>query len=114
MCTTPGQPLDRVAEHGTTPRRAKVDGIHTSGRMDAAWARHDLDVEIIGRPSEARGFTPLPLRRRIGATVSTQFSHHRRPTRNPRQSTTTAENAVEIANFHRVPKACRRQAGCPT
>jgi putative transposase len=53
----------------------------------------------------AKGFKPLPLRWRIEATFGTQTNRYRRLTRNLEQSPKAAEDAVEIANFHRVLRA---------
>jgi putative transposase len=82
--------------------------------MDTAAARHDLDVQVTTRPPEVKGFTPLPIRWRIERTFDTQTNNYRRLTRNLEQSTTAAENAVEIANFHRVLKAYCRVSDCQT
>jgi putative transposase len=109
-----GPLLDRAAQHGWAPKRVKVDGIYIGERMDAAAARHDLDVQLTTRPPETKGFTPLPIRWRIERTFGTQTNHYRRLTRNLEQSATAAENAVEIANFHRVLKAYCRVSDCQT
>jgi len=106
--------LDRVAAQGWAPKRVKVDGIYTGERMDAAAARHDLDVQVSNRPPDAKGFTPLPIRWRIERTFGTQANHYRRLTRNLEQSATAAENAVEVASFHRVLKVYCRYSDCPT
>ena len=107
-----GPVLDRAAEHGWAPKRLKVDGIYTGERMDAAVARHDLDVEVTTRLPHAKGFTPMPLRWRIERTFGTQTNHYRRLTRNLEQSAGASENAVEVANLHRVLKAlCRPREG---
>jgi len=102
--------LDRVAEDGWKPSRVKVDGIYTGDRMDAAARRHDLEVQVSTRPKEAKGFTPLPLRWRVEATFGTLTNRYRRLTRNLEQSPEAAEDAVWIANCHRVLKAyCREE-----
>jgi hypothetical protein len=108
-----GPLLDRVAAQGWAPKRVKVDGIYTGERMNAAAARHDLDVEVTTRPPDAKGLTPLPIRWRIERIFGTQTIHYRRLTRNLEQGATAAENAVEIANFHRVLKAYCRESDCP-
>ena len=54
--------LDRVAADGWKPGRVKADGIHTGDRMDAAAARHGLDVQVSTRPPGVKGFSPLPPR----------------------------------------------------
>ena len=94
--------LDRVAENGWKPERLKVDGIYTGDRMDAAANRHDLDVQVSTRPAEVKGFQPLPVRWRVEATFGTQTNRYRRLTRNLEQSPEAAEDAVRIANCHRV------------
>ena len=76
--------------------------------MATAAERHDLDVQIAFRAPDAKGFTPLPLRWRIEATFGTQTNRYRRLTRNLEQSPAAAEDAVAIANCHRVLRAYAR------
>jgi transposase len=109
-----GPVLDRAAAQGGAPRRVKGDGIDTGERRDAAAARHDLDVQVSPRPPEVTGVTPLPIPWRIETTFGTQTHHSRRLTRTLEPSATAAENAVEIANFHRVLKAYCRVSDCQT
>jgi hypothetical protein len=73
--------------------------------MAAAAERHALDVQVSSPEAGAKGFKPLPLRWRIEATFGTQTNRYRRLTRNLEQSPKAAEDAVEIANFHRVLRA---------
>jgi putative transposase len=105
--------LDRAAQDGWAPERIKVDGIDSGARMAAAAQRHDLDVQVSSRPPEATGFKPLPLRWRIEATFGTQTNRYRRLTRNLEQSPQAAEDAVELANFHRVLRAYSRESLTP-
>jgi putative transposase len=104
-----GMLLDRAAQDGWTPERVKVDGIYIGPRIAAAAQRHDLDVQVSSRDPGAAGFTPLPLRWRIEATFGTQTNRYRRLTRNLEHSPKAAENAVELANFHRVLRAYSRE-----
>jgi transposase len=106
-----GPLLDRVVENGWTPKRLKVDGIYTGERMDAAAAPHEVDVQVSNRAPDAVGFMPLPLRWRIEQTFGTQTNRYRRLTRNLEQSPAAAENAVEVANFHRALKVFIRENG---
>jgi putative transposase len=106
-----GMLLDRVALDGWKPEQVKVDGIYTGARMDAAAARHDLEVQVSTRPKETRGFTPLPLRWRVEATFGTLTNRYRHLTRDLTQSPAAAEDAIQLANFHRVLKACHREYG---
>lgn len=106
-----GPLLDRVVENGWTPKRLKVDGIYTGERMDAAAAPHEVDVQVSNRAPDAVGFTPLPLRWRIEQTFGTQTNRYRRLTRNLEQSPAAAENAVEVANFHRALEVFIRENG---
>jgi len=99
-----GPLLDRVAQDGWAPERVKVDGIYTGPRMAAAAGCHGLDVQISTRPPEVTEFMPLPLRWRVEATFGTQTNRYRRLTRNLEQTPAAAEDAVEIANCHRVLK----------
>ena len=101
--------LDRVAADGWRPERVKVDGIYTGERMGAAARRHGLDVQVSTKPPGVKGFTPLPLRWRIEAAFGTLANRFRRLTRNLEQSAAAAEDAVMIANFHRVLKAYHRE-----
>jgi putative transposase len=104
-----GPLLDKAADAGWLPKRVNVDGIYTGERMEAAAGRHDLAVQVSSKPAHVAGFTPLPLRWRIEATFGTHTNGYRRLTRNLEQDAAAAENAVEIANFHRVLKAYARQ-----
>ena len=104
-----GSLLDRVAADGWKPERVKVDGIYTGDRMDAAAERHALDVQVSTRPAGVKGFSPLPLRWRVEATFGTLTNRFRRLTRNLEQSPAAAEDAVMIANCHRVLKAYHRE-----
>lgn len=101
--------LDRAAENGCAPERVKVDGIYVGPRMAAAAERHDVDVQVSSKEPGVKGFQPLPLRWRIEATFGTQTNRYRRLTRHLEQSPKAAEDAVEIANFHRVLRAYSRE-----
>jgi putative transposase len=105
--------LDRAPQDGWTPDQIKVDGIYIGPRIAAAAQRHDVEVQVSSRPPEASGFTPLPLRWRIEATFGTQTNRYRRLTRNLEQSPKAAEDAVELANFHRVLRAYSRENFTP-
>ena len=59
--------------------------------------------------SVTANFTPLPVRWRVEATFGTQTNRYRHLTRNLTQSPTAAEDAVYLANFHRVLKAYHRE-----
>jgi len=107
-----GPLLNKVVEQAWSPKRVKVDRIYTGERMEAAADRHDLAVQVSSKPADVAGFTPLPLRWHIEATFGVQTSYYRRLTRNLEQSATASEDAVEIANFHRVLKAYARQIDC--
>lgn len=97
-----GRLLDRVTEDGWRPQRVKVDGIYTGERMDTAAARHALEVQIATRPKDIREFMPLPLRWKIEATFGTQTNRYRHLTRDLTQSPTAAEDAIWLANAHRL------------
>jgi putative transposase len=110
--TAAAQPLlDRAAEAGCTPQRVKVDGIYVGPRMAAAAEQHSLEVQVSSKEPGVQGFTPLPVRWRIEATFGTLTNRYRRLTRNLEQSPFAAEDAVEIANCHRVlHNYCREEA----
>ena len=97
-----GPLLDRVVQDGWAPERVKVDGIYTGPRMAEAAGRHDLEVQVSSRPPEVKAFMSLPLRWRIEATFGTLTNRYRRLTRTLEQTPAAAEDAVEIANCHRV------------
>jgi putative transposase len=100
--------LDRAVGNGWAPERVKVDGIYVGARMAAAAERHEVDVQVSSKEAGVKGFKPLPLRWRIEATFGTQTNRYRRLTRNLEQSPKAAEDAMEIANFHRVLRAYSR------
>ena len=103
-----GALLDRAAQDGWSVRRAKVDGIYTGERMAQAAAEHDIDVQVTTREAGVVGFKPLPLRWRIEATFGTLSNRWHRLTRNLEQSPVAAEDAVSIANCHRLLRAYHR------
>ena len=104
-----GMLFDQAALDGWNLQRVKVDGIHTGARMDAAAARHGLDIQLSTRPKEIKQFMPLPLRWRVEATSGTLTSRYRHLTRDLTQSPATAGDGVPLANFHRALKACHRE-----
>lgn len=100
--------LDRAAQAGWAPERIKVDGLYVGARMDRAAQRHGLDVQVTLRERETKGFTPLPLRWRIEATFGTLTNRYRRLTRNWEHDPVAAEDAIDIANCHRLLRAYHR------
>jgi putative transposase len=100
--------LDRAADAGWDIDRITVDGIYTGPTVAAAAQRQDVEVQVSTRDPEAKGFSPLPVRWRIEATFGTLTNRYRRLTRNLEQDGVAAEDAVEIANFHRVLRAYAR------
>src|SRR4051812_39907189 len=70
--------------------------------------RHGVEVQVSRRDPDAKGFSPLPVRWRIEATFGTLTNRYRRLTRNLEQDGVAAEDAVAIANFHRVLRAYAR------
>lgn len=100
-----GALLERAAEAGWTIGRVKVDGIHVGPRVAQAAQEHDVDVQVTTRDAGAKGFRPLPLRWRIEATFGTLANRWHRLTRNLEQSPAAAEDAVSIANCHRLLRA---------
>ena len=106
--------LDRAAEDGWDLARIKVDGISVGPRMDAAAQHHGVDGQVSSKPPQSTAFPPLPIRWRIEATFGTQTNLHRRLTRNLEQDPAAAEDAVQIAAFNRVLRACSREVDSPT
>lgn len=106
--------LDRAAEEGLTLKRVKVDAIYIGPRIAAAAQRHGLDIQVSTRDPEVKGFAPLPLRWRLEATFGTLTNRYRRLTRNLEQDDKTAEDAVEMANCHRVLRAYARDVSGPS
>ena len=100
--------LDRAAQDGWHLERIKVDGIYVGPRMAEAAQRHGLEVQVTTRERDAKGFQPLPLRWRIEATFGTQTNRYSRLTRNLEHSPAAAEDAIDIANCHRLIRAYHR------
>ena len=100
--------LDRASQDGWAVERVKVDGIYTGPRIAQAAHDHDLDIEVTTRDANVKGFQPLPLCWRIGATFGTLSNRWHRLTRNLEQTPTAAEDAVCIANCHRLLRAYHR------
>jgi transposase len=100
-----GPLLNKAATAGWLPAHVNFDGIYTGARMNAAVKPHGLDVQVSTKPSDARGFRPVPLRWRIERNFGMHTNGYRRLTRNLEQDASAAENAVEMANFYRVLKA---------
>ena len=100
--------LALAAQGGWTIGRVKVDGIYIGPRMAQAAQDHGVDVQVTTRDADVKGFKPLPLRWRIEATFSTLSSRWHRLTRNLGQSPAAAEDAVVIANCHRLLRAYHR------
>ena len=97
--------LALAAGNGWSIKRVKVDGIYIGARMAQAAADHGVDVQVTTRERDQKGFKPLPLRWRIEATFGTLSNRWHRLTRNVEQSTAAAEDAVSIANCHRLLRA---------
>lgn len=100
--------LALAAQDGWSVERVKVDGIYVGPRMAQAATDHDVDVQVTARERDETGFRPLPLRWRIEATFGTLSNRWHRLTRNPEQSPAAAEDAVTIANCHRLLRAYHR------
>ena len=66
------------------------------------------NVQVTTRAAGVTGLPPLPLRWRIEATFGTLSNRWHRLTRNLEQSSTAAEDAVSIANYHRLLRAYHR------
>jgi len=103
-----GALLDRAAQDGWAVKRVKVDGIYVGARMAEAAKAHDVDVQVTTRDADVKGFKPLPLRWRVEATFGTLSNRWHRLTRNLEQSPAAAEDAVSIANCHRLLRAYNR------
>lgn len=100
-----GALLDRAAGDGWAVERVKVDGIYVGPRVAQAATEHGVDVQVTPRDADAKGFKPLPLRWRVEATFGTLSNRWHRLTRNLEQSSAAAEDAVSIANCHRLLRA---------
>ncbi len=97
-----GALLDRAAQDGWAIERVKAGGIYIGSRVAQAARDHDVDIQVTTRDADVKGFKPLPLRWRIEATFGTLSNRCHRPTRNLEQSTAAAEDAVSIADCHRL------------
>ena len=100
--------LALAAQGGWSVERVKVDGIYVGPRMAQAAQEHNVDVQVTTRDAGVKGFKPLPLRWRIEATFGTLSNRWHRLTRNLEQSLAAAEDAVSIANCHRLLRAYHR------
>ncbi len=100
--------LALAAQGGWAIGRVKVDGIYIGPRMAQAAQDHGVDVQVTTRDADVKGFKPLPLRWRIEATFGTLSNRWHRLTRNLEQSPAAAEDAVSIANCHRLLRAYHR------
>jgi len=67
-----------------------------------------VDVQVTTRERDEVGFRPLPLRWRIEATFGTLSNRWHRLTLNLERSPAAAEDAVTIANCHRLLRAYHR------
>ena len=103
-----GALLDRAAQDGWRVERVKVDGISVGPRMAQAATQHGVDVQVTTHDPDVKGFRPLPLRWRVEATFGTLGNRWHRLTRNLEQSPAAAEDAVSIANRHRLLRAYNR------
>jgi len=103
-----GALLDRAAEDGWAIKRVKVDGLYTGPRMAQAAQDHNVDVQITTRDADVKGFQPLPLRWRIEATFGTLANRWHRLAATGSEDPAAAEDAVAIANGHRLPRAYNR------
>ena len=88
--------------------RVEVDGVSIGPGMAQAARDHGVDVQVTTRNADVKGFKPLPLRWRSEATFGTLSNRWHRLTRNLEQSPAAAEDAVSIANCHRLLRACHR------
>lgn len=103
-----GAVLERAARNGRSIGRVEVDGITIGPRVAQAAREHDVDVQVTTRDRDTKGLKPLPLRWRVEATFGTLTHRHHRLTRNLEQSPAAAEDAVDIANCHRLLRAYHR------
>ena len=76
--------------------------------MAQAATERGVDIQITTRERDGAGFRPLPLRWRIKATFGTLSNRWHRLTRNLEQGPAAAEDAVSIANCHRLLRAYHR------
>jgi putative transposase len=96
--------LERATENGWSLERVNVDGIYVGPTVDAAAQRHGVDFQVATRDGDTKpqGFKPLPLRWRLEATFGTLSNRYRRLTRNWEETPKNSEDAVELANCHRL------------
>ena len=97
--------LDRAAEKGWKPERVKVNGISIGARMAQAAAPHGIEVQVSMRDKDVKGFRPFAVRWRIEGTFGTLVNRYHRLTCDLEQSCAAAEDAVTIANCHRLIRA---------
>ena len=105
-----GALLSRAAQDGWNIERPRVGGINVGPRLAQGATQHGVDVQVTTRDPGTRGFWPLPLRWRIEATFGTLGNRWHRLTRNREQSPAASEDALSIANCHRLLRTYNRPA----
>ncbi len=70
--------------------------------MPRAAAPHGIEVQVSTRDRDVKGFKPLPVRWRVESKFGALTNRYHRLTRNLKQSPTAAEDAIAIANCHRL------------
>ncbi|CAO3439072.1 transposase [Azospirillum doebereinerae] len=98
---------------GTQPLplvRLVADSAYVGANVQAAAARHSLDLQIVTKEEGAKGFVALPVRWCVEATFGILTNFHRRLARNWEQSLAAAQDAVWVANARRTLRAVTRKA----
>ncbi len=94
--------LERASAAGWHLKRVIADGIYQGPVIEQAAQKHQVDWITTLPPPDAKGFVPVPLRWRIEATNGTMTNRSRFLTRNLTEHPENAENAIQIANCHRL------------
>lgn len=101
--------LARAAAAGWTLARLVGDAAYAGQPVAQEAARHGIVVQIAAQPTGRSGFTPIPLRWRVEASIGTLTTRYRSLARDWTTTPEAAENALWIANTKRALKIVVRQ-----
>ena len=103
--------LARAATAGWTLVRLVADDAYAGQPVAQEAARYGIAVQIAAKPAAAggAGFTPIPLRWRVEASIGTLTTRYRSLVRDWTTTPEAAENALWIANTKRALKIVVRQ-----
>jgi putative transposase len=101
--------LARAVAAGWHLERLVGDDAYAGQPVAQGAARHGIVVQIAAKPVDGAGFTPIPLRWRVEASLGTLTTRYRSLVRDWTTTPEAAENALWIANTRRALKIAVRQ-----